>query len=51
MVEYMRRKLEENEKANIMLAVCILGIIGGLAAIGYYLMDSISRWPSGFFGL
>lgn len=51
MVEYMKRKIDENEKANMLLALCILGIIGGLAAVGYHLLDSLSRWPSSFIGL
>jgi len=51
MITYMKRKLDENETSNAILAVCILGLVGGLAAIGYHLMESLSRWPSSFIGL
>ncbi len=45
MIENMKRKFDENRKANTILAICILAIIGGLAAISYVLVDSLSRWP------
>lgn len=51
MIEYMRRKLDENEKSNAILALSILTLIGSAAAIYYHLTESLSRWPSGFFSL
>ena len=44
MIDYMKRRLDENETSNILLAVIILTLIGSVAAVGYYLLDSISRW-------
>lgn len=43
-VEYMKRKLDEHEKSNAVLAISILTLIGSVAAIGYYFMDVISKW-------